>query len=71
MSRPGQPQGKLMAMITAIVRPWRFRDNPVMPGPAPGDPARQRARARYERKFVLVAVLGLAILVLVIMDLVH
>ena len=71
MSRPGQPAGKLMAVITAIVRPWRFRDDPVQPGPAPGDWARQRARDRVERKFVLVVVLGVVLLILVIVDLVH
>lgn len=71
MSRPGQPAEKLMAVITAIVRPWRFQNDLVMPGPAPGDRARQRARARVERKAVFVGVLGLVLLVLLIVDLVH
>lgn len=69
-TRRSRNNGRTTA-ISAIVRPWRSPTNPVAPGPAPEDWARQRAHHRIELRGVVLVVLALVLLALMIVDLVR
>ena len=69
MSRAGRTAEKLIAVITAIFRPSHSPGDPLIPGPAPGERARQNARIRVQGYALVACALGVVILILLIVKL--